>query len=577
VLSELAVHHFAIIDHLQVSFAPGFNLLSGETGAGKSILVGAVNLILGGRASQEMIRTGADEAIVEACFHLPGPTATQTLLAQWGVTAADELLIRRTISRSGRNRVVVNGQLCTVQQLQQLAQFLISISGQHEHQRLLNPDTHLELLDAAGHLEAARSDVTLLCERVFSLQERLQRLRQRRAERAAQHELMRFQLAELEAAKLQPDEDRELEHERTLLKHAVSLREAADASHELIYGQRGAVLEQLARVRGLLETLCRIDPDQRPLADLLEQARVHLEELAHALHHYVRRIPADAQRLATVEERLAAILRLAKKYGGGVATLLERITTLHTELEGGEAGEEEERRLLAHLEAARAAYQTGAVELSNRRQAVAEKLRLALEETLGLLDMPRARFAVRFQPVPPGAEEGGVLLSPWGMDRVEFMLSANPGEALKPLARVASGGELSRLLLALKGLLTIQGQAETLVFDEVDAGIGGRTAELVGLQLQKLARTHQIICITHLPQIACRAEHHFQVTKETDGQETVTRIRRLLSEERVEELARMLGGIAISEKTLAHARELLERAQPEEGGTPLPRQQQRGD
>jgi DNA repair protein RecN (Recombination protein N) len=557
-LSTLAIHHFAIIRRLEVAFQPGFNLISGETGAGKSILVGAVNLILGSRASQELIQTGANEACVEALFDLPERHPARETLTQWDLNADDQLVIRRSISRGGRNRVWINGQLVTLQQLQQLAPCLLSISGQHEHQLLLNPDTHLLLLDAVGNLEAARDRVAGIHAAITDTQEKLQKLRKTRADRTAHQELLQFQLQELEAAQLQAHEDDELERERNLLKHAATLAEAAHSAHDTVYGKRGAVLEELARVQSLLETICGIDEEQRPLLNYLEQGRLQLEELAHALQQYARRLPFDPQRLAAIEDRLAILQRLSKKYGGRVADLLERIARIHEELTQGEIFEAEEQRLEMERDELRHRYLEKALALSQERQRGAVRLAEQVQQTLAALDMARARFAIKFQRegrLDPPSEQ---YFSPSGMDLVEFMLSANPGEDLKPLAKVASGGELSRILLALKSLLSVQGQAETLIFDEVDAGIGGRTAELVGRQLQHLAARHQVICITHLPQIACYAQHHYRVVKHTDGKETVTHIEPLSDAQRVEELARMLGGLSISDKTLAHARELLE-------------------
>lgn len=557
-ITAIAVNHFAIIHRLEVSFNPGFNLLSGETGAGKSILVGAVNLILGGRASQEMIQTGQNEAAVEALFDIQQKPAIRDLLVQWELPSGEELVVRRIIHRSGRNRVLLNGQLVTLQQLQQLTAGLVSVSGQHEHQQLLNPDNHLELLDSSGNLAALRQEVAQthgLCSRA---QEKLHQVRQDRARRASHLELMQFQLVELEEAQLRPDEDSELERERTLLRHAATLEEIAEHSYDILYARKGAILEQLGQVRAHLQRLAQIDLEQKALLDQLEQARLYAEELAHALHQYRRRIRSEPQRLADIEERLAAIQRLAKKYGGRVSQLLEHMDKLRAELARSEDDQLHEQQLEAELAEFRKAYLEKALALSRERRQAAARLTRQIQETLAALDMSRARFAVTFNPAQVDERLRDFPFTPSGIDRVEFFLSANPGEDLKPLARVASGGELSRILLAIKSALRNGEQAETLIFDEVDAGIGGRTAELVGMQLAELAQTYQVICITHLPQIARYAEHHYKVTKETDGKESRTSIRALTIEERIQELARMLGGISISEKALAHARELVE-------------------
>ena len=559
-LCDLSVHRFAIIRELHITFQSGFNLLTGETGAGKSILVGALNLILGGRASQEMIQTGASEATIEALFDIRDHSAAQSLLHLWEMPASDELIIRRTVSRGGRNRVVVNGQMISVQELQQLGGMLVSISGQHEHQRLLDPSIQLELLDAAGDLEPLRREVHAHFEAFAHVSEQLMRLKKSREDRSSHMELISFQLQELQAARLQPGEDDDLEQELNLLKHAATLADAVHQAHELLYGKRGSVLDELARIQGQLETLSRIDTTQQGLIEQLRQGHLHLQELAHALQQYGRRVHFDPQRLAAVEERLATIHRLSRKYGGRVADLLERITRTQTELAEGESFAEDEERLEIERENIRQGYLEKALRLSAKRRKCAAQVCKAMEEALASLDMARARFTIRFDPEDLEQSMTDRAPAATGLDQIEFLLSANPGEDLKPLAKVASGGELSRILLALKGLLSIKGQAETLVFDEVDAGIGGRTAELVGLQLQRLAARHQVICITHLPQIACYAKHHYRVSKHTDNDETTARIEVLSTEERIEELARMLGGLSISTKTRAHALEMLNRS-----------------
>ena len=555
-LRDLVVRNFAIMRQFQVSFQAGLNVLTGETGAGKSILVGAINLILGSRASQEMIRTGADEATVEAVFSVADHRGIRDRLDEWGMDAGEEVVIRRTIHRNGRNRVFVNGQLATLQQLQQLAEGFISISGQHEHQLLLDAERHLALLDAFGGLEPACRETGRLFSEWSGTKEELHRLRRFKEEQAAHLEWVRFQLQELDAAALKPDEDTLLEQERNLLKHAATLQEAAETTHQALYAGRGAVLEQLASIEKNLELLKRIDPTQGHLTDHLEQGRIHLEELAHAVQQYAHRISFDPQRLAAVEDRLAVLHRLGKKYGGSVEAMLQRSLDLRSTVGEGEGADLREEEMVKRLAGLRDAYLAKARGLSELRREASARLAAEVRKVLQRLDMPRARFDVHFGG-PGGDAPPDSAFKPTGIDEVEFLLSANPGEALKPLNKVASGGELSRILLALKSLLSTRGEAETLLFDEVDAGIGGRTAELVGIQLKTLAEMHQVVCITHLPQIACYGDVHYQVSKTTTGDETVSSIRTLSEAERVEELARMLGGISISEKTRDHARELL--------------------
>jgi DNA repair protein RecN (Recombination protein N) len=560
VLEDLLVTNFAIIRNLEVSFQKGLNIVSGETGAGKSILVGAVNLILGGRASQEMIRTGANEATVEAIFSLPDVDSLGARLGALDLESGVKIHIRRAISRSGRNRIFINDQQVTLQQLQQLTTGLISISGQHEHQLLMDSETHMATLDNFGGLDPLCREVSLLYQQWSATRERLTQLEKLKREHAVQQEWMHFQLQDLMAAKLKPDEDLMLEQERQILKHAGTLMEAAQNAHQTLYGGRGAIIEQIAAVTKQLTILKQIDPSQEPMLSNLEQARIHLEELVHSVHQYVQGISFDSDRLAAVEERLAMLQRLGKKHGGSVAAMMQRTNELREQLSQLEEGNYQEARLEEELKELRKAYLLKARELSQRRHAVAERLAEAVAQTLAALDMPRARFAARFEERESARSSPDPAFTPLGIDRVEFVLSANPGEELKPLARIASGGELSRILLALKGILSCQGDAETLIFDEVDAGIGGRTAELVGLQLKGLAAREQVVCITHLPQIACYGDHHFKVTKDSGSKETQTSIHLMARDERVEELARMLGGISISEKTRAHAREMLQSA-----------------
>lgn len=555
-LKEISIHNFAIIRDLEIGFQPGLNVISGETGAGKSILVGAVNLILGSRASQEMVRTGAAEASVEAVLSHTATGICAQHLQGWGIEPGPELIIRRSINRNGRNRVFINDQAASVQQLQQLSPLLISISGQHENQLLLDPETHLGLLDSFGDLEEMCGAVREIHAGWQEKREELARFRRARAQQAAQMDFLRFQLQELEAAKIKPDEDVELSRERDILKNAGVLAEASRRALEALYSERGAVLERLCDIEKELSSITRVDSSQNGLFEFLEQSRINLKELVHLLQQYAGKIVFDPGKLAAVEERLALLGKLGKKYGASANEMLARLEELRAvvgqEEESGFREEEAEKE----IERLRGAYLEKAGELSLRRSEAAQRLSTDVQRNLAELDMPHARFSVRFL----GGDDARDYFSPTGIDRIEFLLSANPGEELKPLAKVASGGELSRILLAVKSLLSRKGEAETLVFDEVDTGIGGRTAELVGLQLKELAVRHQVICITHLPQIACYGRWHYLVKKVAAADETATGIHMLSEEERAEELARMLGGISISDKVRDHAKELLEKA-----------------
>jgi DNA repair protein RecN (Recombination protein N) len=555
-LSNLAIHNYAIIRDLEISFHEGFNVLSGETGAGKSILVGAVNLILGARASNEMIRTGAAEASVEAIVQLkPSGCLCEQYLREWGIDFGPELVIRRSIARSGRNRVFINDQAASVQQLQQLSPLLISVSGQHEHQLLLDPETHLGLLDSFASLDEACSEVRAIHTAWQEKRDGLSRMRRAREHKAAQIDFLRFQIAELESAKILPNEDSDLGQEREILKNAAALSYASQRAVNALYSEKGAVLERLSEVEKDLGSILNVDPSQGGLGEYLQQARIHLEEMTHALQRYAERIVFDPSRLAAVEERLAVLGRLGKKYGSNANEMLARLEDLREMAGQSEESVLREEEMQKEIESLGLAYIEKAGDLSRKRHEAAERLSTEVSNNLADLDMPRARFCVHFSQ----GEGNAPLFSPTGLDRIEFLLSANPGEELKPLVRIASGGELSRILLALKSLLGRKEEAETLIFDEVDAGIGGRTAELVGIQLNKLSERHQVICITHLPQIASYGKFHYRVKKQAEGNETSTIITMLTESERPEELARMLGGISISEKVREHAKELLRR------------------
>lgn len=555
-LTSLAIHNYAIIRDIEIGFQPGFNVLSGETGAGKSILIGAVNLILGARASSEMIRTGAAEAGVEAVMQLPAGSPGAHHLEEWGIDCDGELVIRRSITKSGRNRVFINDQASSVQQLQQLSPLLISISGQHENQYLLDPETHLGFLDAFANLDAECSEVRTLYESFREERERLAQMKREREQRASRMELVRLQIQELESAKLLPDEDVELERERGVLKNAAALSQASQRALHTLYAEKGAVLERLSEIEKDLTAIQGFDPSQSGLGEYLLQARINLEELVHALRSYADRIVFDPSRLAAVEERLALLGKLGKKYGSGANEMLQKLEELRKAAGEGEESGVREEELEKRIASLRTAYLEKSTALSLQRREAAERLGSEVASNLAELDMPRARFCARFSEETTGEP----LFSPTGIDRVDFLFSANPGEDVKPLARVASGGELSRVLLAIKGLLSRKGEAETLIFDEVDAGIGGRAAELVGIQLSKLALRHQVICITHLPQIACYGKYHYVVQKQAEGNQTHSSIRMLTESERSEELARMLGGLSISGKAREHAKELLQRS-----------------
>ncbi len=550
-LASLKVINFAIISKLEISFEPGLNIISGETGAGKSILVGAVNLVLGGRASPDLIRSGFDEARVEGLFDISSNENVKNLLEQHGFGTDEELLISRTISRTGRNRVFINGKLGTVSLVQQLTSGLVDISSQHEHQKLLDPETHLSVLDYFGNLSAELAEYEKEYLEYEVLKDRLERLLIEEKTKEDQVEFIRYQIREIKKLNLRPGEEKDLEKERNMLRHAEQLYRAAGESYELLYGESGAVLDKLDLIGKNLEELFRIDKDTGNFLEILELCRVNLSELAYSIRDYKRGITFNPGRLSEIESRLHEISRVIKKHGGSSDETLKHLRMLEEKLQRLENTGFLIEEVKAELEEVEARVRKKAERLSATRQEIAREFARRVEENLRKLGMPDARFSVGFSRLP------GNQLNRRGVDVAEFFFSANPGEEVKPLAKIASGGELSRIMLALKVLLSGSESREVLIFDEVDTGIGGKTASLVGKMLSRISTNQQVICITHLPQIACFGDVHFSVYKELRNGRTETFIERLSGKKREEEIARMLGGLAVSEKTLAHAKELL--------------------
>jgi DNA repair protein RecN (Recombination protein N) len=554
-LSQLIITDFAIISRLEIQFRSGLNVLSGETGAGKSIIINAVNLILGGRASADLIRTGADEARVEALFALPENALVKALLRELGLPSEDDLLIRRHISREGRNRIMINGSLATVQTLSRIGMALMSISGQHEHQVLLKPDNHLFLLDDFGSLAAERLSVNVLFDRCRHLKANRQNLEREIRERETQMDLARFQKEEIEKANLEPGEDDLLEAEKKRLLHAAQLTEIVRETYGILYEDKDSIQSKLASSIRKLEKGCDMDDRLRPIAKALDSVKIEIEEAALDLREKKKGITGDPNRLEQVEGRLQLIRRMKQKYGPTVEEIIhfkDRLSHRMTDLE-------DKRGALRELDETIGKFEKETLEkallLSQKRKKAAAEFLEALRSELALLDLAGTRFEVRFYNA--GGREDIEAVTGDGLDRVEFMMSPNVGEDIKPLSKIASGGELSRIMLAFKTILARTSSVETIVFDEVDSGIGGATAAVVGEKLHSLARFHQILCITHLPQIASKGSTHFVVRKRVVDGRTGTAISELNHEERVKEIARLLGGKTVSPRALAHAREML--------------------
>ena len=564
-LSLLRVQNLAIIESLDLELGPGLNILTGETGAGKSILIAALGLVLGARGRSELVRSGADRAIVEGLFDVRDPGCAARLEAA-GVDVQGELVVRRELLASGRTRAFVNGRLTTAAQLKALARGLVDISSQHQHHTLVDPATHLDHLDAFASLARARGDVGSAVVAWKSGREAREGAHRALRDRAEREDLLRFQLEEVDALAPEAGEDIRLAEERERLAHGAGLLAAASGAHEALYGAERALCARVARWVEQVVGAGVHDPALAELGDRLSGAQVELQEAALDLGRYAERLDADPRRLRGVEERLDALRRVVRKHGDDLAALLAWRDAARTELDALAVGEERLERLDAELASLAAAALAAADLLSAARQAAADGLGDAISRELASLGMGGARVAVSVDPLQSGGVEvSGTRLGESGRDRVEFLIAPNPGEEPRPLARVASGGELSRALLALKRVLAAGGPVGLYVFDEVDTGVGGAVAEVIGQKLSDVAAHHQVLCITHAPQVAAYGEQHLHVHKVVEGGRTFCRVAVLDPEQRVGELARMLGGIDVSAATRQAARDLLGSARRRSG------------
>jgi len=569
-LSELTIANFAIIDKLHLVFSPGFNVLTGETGAGKSIIIDAVSLLLGGRASTDCIRSGADQALVEGVFVLEPhlQEVINPLLEEDGLEGDDPtvLVLAREIRRSGRNICRVNGRAVSLRVLERIGQYLVDIHGQSEHLSLLRVREHLNFLDRYGGLWPLREQVARLVQELRAVRRELDSLRRDERELARRADLLQYQIDEITAARLQEGEDEELEQERTRLANAEQLAALADETYRALHeGEEGqpAVTDLLGLVVRNLTTLERLDPALAEQRRLAEELSYQIEDLARALRDYRDAVEFDPHRLQEVEERLALINDLKRKYGDTIGEVLAFAQAAQTELDGIVHSEERIAELEAREEALLHQIGSLAAELSARRQEAGERLSQAVEQELADLHMERARFGVSIQqqedPQGVWVGERRYAFDTTGIDRVEFLVAPNVGEPLKPMVRIASGGETSRLMLALKTVLSRADQTPTLIFDEIDQGIGGRVGGTVGYKLWNLTRDHQVLCVTHLPQLAGYGDAHLRVQKEIRDGRTVTTVQWLEGEARREELAQMLG--SLTESTRRSAAEILEEAE----------------
>ncbi len=566
-LRELRVKRFAVIEEATVPFARGLNVLTGETGAGKSILIDAILLLLGARAHPDLIRSDSDSATVEAVFDVDLRGEIPGILDEVGHSAEDgQLIVRRELARSGRSRAFVNDTPATVGLLERLGDHLVEIHGQHEHQRLMEPPRQLDLLDRFAGAEAAREEVGALVTRWETARQELERLRSAQRDRAQKEDLFRFQLSEIDGARLKAGEEEDLRLERQRLQHAERLNQGLGEVTRLLYDDTESAVARVARASRMLGELAKFDPALAAACEPLESAHAHLEDAVGQVRRLQDRLVFDPGRLEEIDARLDALTKLKRKYGESVEAILRYREQVASELERLDRHDE----LVADQEAALASLATqagrAALALSAAREKATGRLEGLIQRELRALGMEKAQFRAllsREEAVAGGLGVGpkNFRITTRGSEAAQFLLSTNPGEELKPLSRVISGGELSRTMLGIKVILAAADRVPTLVFDEVDAGIGGRIAEVVGQKLRLTARARQVLCVTHLAQIAAYADQHVLVTKTVSGRRTLTTVAALDQAARVTELARMLGGERITETTLKHARELHRGAQ----------------
>jgi DNA repair protein RecN (Recombination protein N) len=561
-LTSLTIDNIVLIEHQVLELGSGFNVLTGETGAGKSMLVDALALVLGGRARPDVVRTGAREAEVAALFEVEPNSRVGAKLEAAGVPCDGELVVRRVVQAEGRSRAFLNGKVSTAAQLAELAPDLCDIASQHESVSLTDPATHLEYLDAFGKLETLRDALGEKVADLATIVKEIERVRETERDRAEREDFLAFQLKEIEELDPAVGEEAELESERARLRHAEKLSTATQGAADRLYEGEDAVCDQLARVSSDLDAAAAIDQALAPLARSVEAARSELADAARALSRYASGIESNPERLAEIDDRWFRLQKLLRKHGPTTHELVQHKDELKKQLDqlaGAGALLEE---LEAKREAKLAEVASEARVLSRKRRDAAATLADAIGRELAGLGMGRARVVVDVSAQPgPGASDlppvDGARLTTSGIDRVEFLIAPNKGEDPKPLRKIASGGELSRALLALKRVLAEKGPAGLYVFDEVDAGVSGAIAEVIGRAIADVARHRQVLCITHLPQIAALADHHFVVGKHEAKGRTTSSVRRLSDAERVEEIARMIGGVKVGEAARRAALELL--------------------
>jgi DNA repair protein RecN (Recombination protein N) len=564
-LRLIRIRNFALIRELEIEFGQGLNLLTGETGSGKSILVDALGLLLGARSSQEMIRSNCDSAVIEGIFELQSCTSASEMLVDFGLEAEDNsILIRREISSAGRSRVLVNGHLATLSMLKSIGDRLANIHGQQDQRSLLDLRSHLQWLDYFGGNESMQREVQASYKKLRNCVRQLESLEVNEQERLRQVDILQFQIDEIRRLNPQPNEREELERERNVLSNSEKILALTTQIYSMLYESESSILRETNRLERILEELQGIDKSWAAHMEALRDSRYKLEDLAFAARDFAARIDFSAERLEEIHQRLYALEKLTGKYGSSISDILAFADSCALQLERILANSDSSARLSAELNEELAAYEKLANSLSEKRRQDAERLQREILREFAALAMERMRMHIKFQ--SPTPEEGHPRIPGFyglnGIDHVEFLIAPNRGEEMRPLAKIASGGELSRLMLSINSLCGSEEKGKTIVYDEVDAGIGGRIADAVGRRLRDISKNNQVLCVTHLPQIAVFARQHFNVQKQFTGGRTETIVKSLDESERIDEISRMLGGATLTETTRRHALEMLASSNP---------------
>jgi DNA repair protein RecN (Recombination protein N) len=568
-LRELHISNLAVISDARIELSPGLNCFTGATGAGKSLVIGALEVLLGLRSPAEMLRSGVDEGRVSGVFELRDAemlkqveTITDAPIASDG----GELLLTRRLYASGRTSATLNGHPITLAMLKQVAELLVDVHGQHDHQYLLKPSNQLDVLDRFADLWTLRTKFHETWSRLSEIRQKLAELQTSQTLRQQQLDLYRFQADEIDSANLDPNEMEELNARASVLTNLEKLKKEAGAAHTALYATDGAVLDRLKMIAGVLSELAALDQNLKPISAAAREATIQLEDAAFDLSRYLDRLDLDPAELAEVNDRLNTIQRILSKYGDTVEGTLAYRAQIGAQIEELQRSGNDQTSLTKEIEPLMRQLKRLGDELSLKRRAAAETLAPMIEKQLSDLGMEKAKFTIStedaLKPGPPG-QDPAVLATPSGFDAIEFIVQTNPGLSPQPLRKIASGGELSRIMLGLKGVLAEGDRISVLVFDEIDANVGGRLGSIIGNKLRQLASRHQVLCITHLPQIASYADRHLTVRKETARQQTRTTVRVMEGDERLAELAEMIGGQRVTETTRAQARELLDAARAE--------------